>query len=92
MGSKRWTPRTSAQRFGAVFVGTVIVAGGLNMILMSLGIKDEFQGSISSPPIAFAVSLVVVTMILAVACFLIWFGGRLLVGGFRQTPNRKGKA
>jgi|ERR1700687_77673 len=91
-GSKDWVPRTSAGRVGGAIFGTVFVAGGLMMLVSSYALKQELQNSMSSPPVAFMVSLVAVTMTLAVGCFGIWLGGRLLVGSFRQAPNRKGKA
>jgi len=84
-------PRTSAQRAGALIVGAVIVAGGLMMLLSSLGMKQELQDLISSPVVGLLVSFLAVVAVLAVASWLIWFGGRLLVGSFRHSPIRKGR-
>jgi len=89
--SKGWVPTSTVQRFGAFIVGTVFVAGGLAMILLSLALRGEFRVLISSPAIAWAVSLFAVGMALAVASFGVWLGGRLLVGSLRRSPDRKGR-
>jgi hypothetical protein len=65
---------------GAIIIGIVFVVGGLMMIGTSFLFKGQFQAEISSPPIALMVSLLAVAMALAVASFVIWLGGRLLVG------------
>jgi hypothetical protein len=92
MGSKGWVPRTSAQRFGAFLVGAVFVAGSLNLIVLSFGLKGEFRASISSPIVGFIVSFLAVMMVLGVAFWTLWFGGRLLVGSFRHSRIRRGKS
>ena len=89
--SKGWAPTNTVQRFGAFFIGTVFVAGGLTMIWMSFGFRREFQAEISSPPIALIISVFAVAMALAVASFVIWLGGRLLAGCFRRAPVIKGR-
>jgi hypothetical protein len=91
VGSKGWVPRTSAQRVGTLIVGTVIVAGGLMMLVSSFGLKQELQDSISSPVVGLMVSFLAVMAVLVVASWSIWFGGRLLVGSFRHSPIRKGR-
>jgi hypothetical protein len=91
VGSKGWVPRTPVQRVGALIVGTLIVAGGLMMIVSSFGLKQELQDLISSPAVGLMASFLAVMAVLAVASWLIWFGGRLLVGSFRQSPIRKGR-
>jgi len=90
-GSKGWVPRSTVQRFSAFILGTVFVAGGLTSLGLSLALKGEFQALISSPPIAWVVSLFAVAMALAVASFGLWLGGRLLAGCFRISPIRKGR-
>jgi hypothetical protein len=62
IGSKDWLPRTSAARVGGIIFGTVYVAGGLMMFVASYALKHELQNLISSPQVAFVVSLVAVTM------------------------------
>jgi uncharacterized membrane protein YjjP (DUF1212 family) len=79
-----------AGRVGGIVFGTVFVAGGLTMLASSYLLKQELQTEISSPPVAFVVSLVAVAMILVVGSFGIWLGGRLLVGSFRHAePERQ---
>jgi hypothetical protein len=89
MGSKVWTPTGAVQRVGALVIGTVFVAGGLTAIVVSPALKGEFQALISSPTIAWVVSLFAVAWALAIASFVIWLGGRLLAGCFRHSPDRK---
>jgi hypothetical protein len=91
-GSKDWVPRTSAGRVGGIVFGTVFVTSGLMMLVSTYVLKQELQKSISSPPVAFVVSLVAVLMTLAVGSFTIWLGGRLLVVSFRHAANQKRKA
>jgi hypothetical protein len=90
--SKDWTPRTLAGRVGGIVLGIVFAAGGLMMLVSSYWLKQELRSWIPSPPMAFVISLVAVTITLAVGSFMIWLGRRLLVGSFRQISNRKGKA
>jgi len=74
-----------AGRVGGMVFGTVFVAGGLMMLASSYLLKQELQTQISSPPVAFVVSLVAVAMVLVVGSPVIWLGGRLLVGSFRRS-------
>jgi hypothetical protein len=92
MGSKGWVPRTVAGRVGGTIFGTVFVASGLLMLVSIYKLKQDLQNSLSPPPVAFVVSVVAITMVLAVGSLTIWFGSRLLAGSFRHTPNRKGEA
>jgi VIT1/CCC1 family predicted Fe2+/Mn2+ transporter len=91
LGSKGWVPRTSAQRVGALIVGAGIVAGGLMMLVSSFGVKQELQNLIPSQAVGLMVSFLAVMMVLAVASWLIGFGGRLLTGCFRHSPVREGR-
>ena len=91
LGSKGWVPRTSAQRVGALIVGAVIVAGGLMMLVSSFGLKQELQNLIPSQAVGLMASFLAVIAVLAVASWLIWFGGRLLAGCFRHSPVREGR-
>jgi hypothetical protein len=91
LGSGDWVPRNTVARVGALLFGSVFAASGLMMIASSFLLKGEFQRLISSPPIAYVVSFVAAAMTLTVASFLIWYGGRLVMGSFRRSPNRSGK-
>jgi hypothetical protein len=91
MGSKGWVPRTLAGRVGGTIIGTVFAVSGLLMLVSIYKLKQELQNSLSPPSVAFVVSVIAITMILAVGSFTIWFGSRLLAGSFRHAPNRKGE-
>jgi hypothetical protein len=87
IGSKSWIPKNTVERVGAFVLGILMVAGGLAIIAASFGIRNEFEGLISSPPVALIFSLFVVMIAIVAACFGIWLGGRLVKGSFRPTPT-----
>ena len=91
MGSKGWVPRNTVARVGALFFGSFFGASGLTVFASTFLLKVESQRLISSPLIAYLVSLVAVMMSLAVASFLIWYGVRLVVGSFRRSSNEAAK-
>jgi hypothetical protein len=92
IASKGWMPRTSAGRVGGTIFGAVFVASGLLMLVSIYRLKQELENSLSPPPVAFVVSVVAITMVLAVGSFTIWLGGRMLIGSFRHAPKQKGEA
>jgi hypothetical protein len=73
-------------------MGTVFVMTSLMMIVASVGLKEELRRLFSSPPVAFLVSFAAVAMVLAVAVFSFLYGVRFLMGSFRQSQSRNGKA
>jgi hypothetical protein len=89
MGSKGWVPRNIFARVGVFIFGATFVTGALSMIAGSFLLKGELQASIPSPVIGFLVSFFAVMMVLCVACWLLWFGSRLLMGSFRRPPVSK---
>lgn len=89
IGSKGWVPRNTFARLGVFISGAIFVTGALSMIAASFLLKGETQASIPSPVVGFLVSLFAVMMVLCVACWLFWYGGRLLMGSFRHSSIRK---
>jgi len=91
IGSKGWVPRTVTARVGVLLLGTVFTVGGLSMIPASYVLKQELRNSISLPWLGFLVSFLAVAVVLAIALFAIWYGGRLLSSGFRRLSDQVAK-
>jgi amino acid permease len=91
MGSRDWVPRNTIARIGAFFFGSFFVVGGLVMVASSYLLKEELRHSISSPPTAFLVGLVAVAMVVSVAFFVIFYGGRLVMSSVRRPLNGSSK-
>jgi len=89
IGSKGWVPRNTSGRVGAFIIGSILVVSALCMIATSLLLKAELRAMIPSPLIAFLVSFFAVIMVLCVACWLLWYGSRLLMGSFLRASFRK---
>jgi len=89
MGSKGWVPRNASGRVGAFIFGALFVTSGLIAIVGSFRFKGELQASIPSLLIGFLVSFFAVMVVLCVACWLLWFGSRLLNSSFRHPAIRK---
>lgn len=89
IGSKVWVPRNTFARVGAFIFGAIFVTGALTMIAASFLLKGELRASIPSPVTGFLMSFFAVMMVLCVACWLLWYGGRLLMSSFRHSAIRK---
>jgi len=89
IGSRDWVPRNKFARVGVFIFGATFVTGALAMIAASFLFKGELQASIPSPVIGFLVNFVAVIVVLCVACWLLWYGSRLLMSSFRHPSIRK---
>ena len=76
-------------RIGAFVFGATYVAGALSMIAASFLLKNELKAMIPSPLIGFIVGFFAVMVVLCVACWLLWYGSRLLKGSFRHSAIRR---
>lgn len=87
--SKNWVPRNTSGRVGVFIFGAIFAAGGLGIIAGSFLLKGEIQALMPSPLIGFLVSFFAAMVVLCVACWLLWYGSRLLKGSFRRASIRK---
>jgi hypothetical protein len=84
-----WIPRNTSGRVGIFIFGAVFVAFGLSLIAGSFVLKSELRASIASPVLGFLVSFSAVMVVLCVACWLLWYGSRLLRSSFRRGSEPK---
>jgi VIT1/CCC1 family predicted Fe2+/Mn2+ transporter len=89
IGSKGWVPRNTFARVGVFMFGATFVTCALSMIAASLLLKGEMQASIPLPVVGFLASFLAVMMVLCVAGWFLWYGGRLVMSSFRRAAIRK---
>jgi magnesium-transporting ATPase (P-type) len=88
--SKYWVPRNFVQRLGLFMIGTIIVFGGVMMIVSTIFFKSELMAQLHSASAAFVMGWLLAFLFLSAGVAMSVLGIRLLQCAFRMSANAPG--